>query len=371
MNYLKAFITSKIGQEISKGDDNYAYNLKDLNFAVSDGASTLFASNIFSRLLVDAFSINGEGLFSPDVSKKITSDWHQEVSQWVACQGNPWYLVNDLNDPKKWAGATFAGLKLFKGQDENIYWKSYCLGDAVLVFVPDEGKQPSLIYTTNLEDRNPKYSENIVFNNSPLLTSPFGLQQYWLKMWTSDSILLEKGTFLLMTDAIAEWFLASPVGTIADRFDKLIALNSQDDFLQFVNTERRVRLQNNFQPFHDDDVTLMIFHIDSIDSVIQGEDVKDYTDYDYRTQILIEDSKELQGRMKTVYDEKSTLKTEKGRLETENSTLKAEKGRLETENGMLKAEKGKLETENTTLKAKNNSSNLLNDVGGTKKTKKK
>ena len=53
MNYLKAFITSKIGQEISKGDDNYAYNLKDLNFAVSDGASTLFASNIFSRLLLN------------------------------------------------------------------------------------------------------------------------------------------------------------------------------------------------------------------------------------------------------------------------------------------------------------------------------
>lgn len=267
-NSIKSFITAKIGSPMSLCDDHYAYNLEKLRFAISDGASCNLASRIYSRLLVDNFASYGTLLFSENVCTSMRNIWREETRKNIQHLGDPYYLVNQFNNPIAGrAQATFVGLEFFCDNNSDIVWKSYVIGDSVLIFVPKGTKIPQLLFTTNKKDKDESFVDSIVFDNSPLTAHPYDENSWTKLIWESCEHKVEEGTFLMMTDALAEWFISSPHDSIENKFSRLIGIDNQEEFDDFINEERARKLDDNTSPLHDDDVTLIVLNIESTEEI--------------------------------------------------------------------------------------------------------
>lgn len=290
-NSIKSFITAKIGSPMSLCDDHYAYNLEELRFAISDGASCNLASRIYSRLLVDNFATYGTFLFSENVCKSMCNIWREETLKNIQHLGNPYYLVNLFNNPVAGrAQATFVGLEFSYNNNSDLVWRSYVIGDSVLIFVPKGTKIPQLLFTTNKKDKDESFADSIVFDNSPLTAHPYDESSWTKLIWESCEHKAEEGTFLMMTDALAEWFISSPHDSIENKFSRLIGIDNQEEFEDFINEERERKLDDNTSPLHDDDVTLIVLNIESLEEIRKRGTIKSVSS-NYR-HIIEQDSKD-------------------------------------------------------------------------------
>lgn len=319
-NSIKSFITAKIGSPMSLCDDHYAYNLENLRFAISDGASCNLASRIYSRLLVDNFASDGRNLFSDNVCISMRNDWREETRKNIQHLGNPYYLVNLFNNPVDGrAQATFVGLEFYQNEKAELVWKSYVIGDSVLIFVPKGTKKPQLLFTTNKKDKDESYTNSIVFDNSPLTAHPYDETSWTKLIWESFEHKVEEGTFLMMTDALAEWFISSPHDCIENKFTKLAEINSQEEFEEFVKEERSRKLEDNTSPLHDDDVTLIVLNLNNIENIQERGTFETIFSRNYRHKIELDSKDDLYSRM---LEEVSNQKKKNEILTKENNEIK-------------------------------------------------
>lgn len=291
-NFIKSFITAKIGSPMSLCDDHYAYNLDKLKFAISDGASCNLASRIYSRLLVDNFYEHGANMFTDDICNKMCDIWRTETDQMINLLGNP-YFLRGMFDSRKEAAATFVGMEITKDSNNNVIWNSYVIGDSVLIFIPKGKLTPSILFTTNKKERLPNYTDKVVFDNSPLAAHPYNSQTWRNQVWNSEKMFLLEGTYLFMTDALAEWFIVSKHDSVENKFKQIISLESYEDFIFFIKDERNRKMEDNSSPLHDDDVTLLILNIDDTSTIFNRGSISELVRENYRYKLEQETKQEI------------------------------------------------------------------------------
>jgi hypothetical protein len=188
----QAFHLARRGHSSDEYEDAYAANPEAGRFAIADGAAESSYAGLWARLLVDGFAqpsaevdLNGCWL------KKLQQDWAAEVD------GHPlaWYAEVKREEG---AFATLLGLVVRDPASEGGAWYAQAVGDSCLFQVrggclieafplthgADFGNHPGLIGS-----RAPPQSQRP--------PTPQDRHGNWL---AGDQ-------FLLMTDALAQWFL--------------------------------------------------------------------------------------------------------------------------------------------------------------------
>ena len=99
-----------------------------------------------------------------------------------------------------------------------------------------------------------------------------------------------------MTDGLAEWILRQDNGKIEEKFDSLMNLHTQKDFLLYIENIRS-------KGAHNDDMTLMKVYIDSL---TLSFDEATSNIYDYRKEAYMIEEEEFKNRQSA----KSQMETE-------------------------------------------------------------
>lgn len=215
---IKGFITCKSAEQYIDCADNYAVNKSSHRFSVSDGVSKSFFPKVWSEILVTQF-VERTDLKENELIKVCQEEWQKRIDEIVSLPDTKWFTKSQYNrkDP---ALATFVGLQFLEKEKK---WSASALGDSFLFFVPNGFKD----YQKELVKLSSK-TEPIVFDNFPdYLTSIGGSHKGRAKEKSGN---LRNGTFYLMTDALAEWFIKEGENAIG----KITVWKSQADFERFI-----------------------------------------------------------------------------------------------------------------------------------------
>lgn len=238
---IKGYITSKESELFYDCADRFAYNKEQHKFAISDGVSKAFFPKIWADILVSNW-VKNQWDSDEQFIESCQTEWLKQVTEIVEKPDVKWFTKNAFN--RKEAGlATFVGLHFFEDKKE-WRWKANALGDSFLFFVPNDFKD----FETEVIRLSSK-EEPIKFDNFPDYLSSIGDNHKGKKNTKEE--LLSEGTFYLMTDALAEWFITEKENAIG----KIDVWQNQKDFERFVNEER---LNNKLG---NDDSAILIIEI--------------------------------------------------------------------------------------------------------------
>ena len=254
MNRVECFITAHIGDNINECDDNFAVNIANNSFAVADGSSSDFFSNIYARLLADTFVAEDKKMFAEERIKEINLTWRNQVQQKLSdagCKpGSFPYVRFQKMDP---GCSTLIGLHLYESNAE-LKYRCSGLGDSVLFFIPKGEKVPSLQFSSY---SNEQYTldQSVEFGYVPVISRSYSTT--WIEDIKEVERVLQEGVFYLMTDGLAEWILRRDNGEISEKFEILYNIHSQKDFLLYIDDIRS-------KGAHNDDMTLMKVYIEDL-----------------------------------------------------------------------------------------------------------
>ncbi|MGZ4089178.1 MAG: hypothetical protein ACXVNM_07085 [Bacteroidia bacterium] len=233
---IKGFITHKTAERYMDCFDRLGVNASTNKFAVSDGVSKSFFPGVWAELLVDFF-INNEGRINlADIGsyRTIQKEWVSRVSEIVNKPEQKFFVRNFFIQGRP-AAATFVGLNFFKEKDIQK-WEALALGDSFLFFVPEESNNISDDFqnVTVLSSKR-----DFEFNNFPDFFDSRNLTNKGkIKQRKHD---LKAGTFYLMTDALAEWFISEKQNAI----NEIAKWKTQELFEEGVQRLRKLNLQND------------------------------------------------------------------------------------------------------------------------------
>lgn len=285
---IKGYIAPKEKELFEDCADRYAYNeTKGYNkFAISDGVSRSFFPEIWADTLVRNW-VESKDFDESTFIENCQKDWLQNVTQIVSKSETKWFTKNAFK--RKEAGlATFVSLQFFEKKDI-WFWRASALGDSFLFFVPLNFKN----FKTDVIKLSSK-SEPIEFDNFPDYLISIGNKHKGEKQ--SEEQPLSEGTFFLMTDALAEWFINERENAIS----KTEAWKDQTDFERFLNEERQSNLGN-------DDSAILIIKVE--------DDNKDDLSYDLETSNISNINELIEKQQKEI--EAEALKNQENNLETE------------------------------------------------------
>jgi len=215
---IKGFITCKSAEQYIDCADNYAVDKSSHRFSVSDGVSKSFFPKVWSEILVTQF-VERTDLKENELIKVCQEEWQKRIDKIVSLPDTKWFTKSQYNrkDP---ALATFVGLQFFEKEKK---WSASALGDSFLFFVPMGYKD----YQKELVKLSSKV-EPIEFDNFPDYLTSIGDSHKGRPKEKSGN--LKNGTFYLMTDALAEWFIKDGENAIG----KIKVWKSQADFEIFI-----------------------------------------------------------------------------------------------------------------------------------------
>lgn len=218
-------------------------------YAVADGATMSAFSGKWARLLVDEFVEPG---FKSSIralrsrANKLQRVWQE----WVDHQDLPWYAAEKA---RFGALSTFLGLHLHKQgpfSASSGRWTAIAIGDSCLFQIrgvnlltafplsraEEFGQHPRLLSTRSLANR---------WNSNTVRTAPPG------EWFVGD-------TFLLMTDALAEWFLKR-----YERADKQMEPweELRRCWVTYENWTQWLDEQRTLGELRNDDVTLLVIEV--------------------------------------------------------------------------------------------------------------
>jgi Protein phosphatase 2C len=191
----RSFTLVKDGNAPEEYEDALAGNPRSGRFAVADGASESSFAGLWAKLLVEGFVASG--------GRRTTVDWITPLQERWAQQVDP-LALDWFGEDKRLAGAyaTFLGLSFKKPTDGSREgrWKALAVGDACIFQV----RESSLLTAFPV-------SAAADFGNRPsLLCSRSGVSEQ-AQRWSRAQEKIDKwqpgDRFLLMTDALAQWFL--------------------------------------------------------------------------------------------------------------------------------------------------------------------
>jgi hypothetical protein len=233
------------GHASTETEDAWALSVERGRFAVADGATESFQSGLWARLLVNDFvRLSERQLDWVEWLTPLQAAWADqasranglEVGEHGGANGLPWYL--EARVAQQGAFAAFLGLVVEEGG-----WHALAVGDSCLFQV--RGNRLVLAFPL---------TRSADFNSNPWLigsrTSPASVPVHHGVRLEGDS---QPGDRLfLMTDALAQWFLAEHEagGQPWQSLDEVLA-GPRQEFTGWVEHARRTgRLRN-------DDVTVV------------------------------------------------------------------------------------------------------------------
>ncbi|MFK8303588.1 hypothetical protein ACI75Y_11850 [Capnocytophaga stomatis] len=236
---IKGFVTNKKSELYSDCADSYAFDTERHRFAVSDGVSISFFSEIWSQILVDNY-VKGTSWVDSEFINKCQKEWQQNIDEIVQLPNVKWFVKTKYSK-KEFAAATFIGLAFLQNENK---WIAQFIGDSFLFFVPKYCADFQCVL---------KYpnKRDFVFDNYPdYLASIENNQRGELCMSVEEKI--KEGTFFLMTDAVSEWFISELKKDVRKAVDSLLEIENQEDFLKIIQERRDENLLKN------DDSTVLI-----------------------------------------------------------------------------------------------------------------
>lgn len=234
---IKGFITSKKSELYSECADNYAINIEYNKFSISDGVSKSFFPKIWSDILVNKY-VNQKDWKNEEFITESQKDWQSQIDEIVAQPEVKWH-IRTLYNRRTPALATFVGLQFLESDQK---WIAQALGDSFLFFIPKG--------STEIEIKLSTKPEPIAFDNFPDYLSSIGSSHKGEKKAIKGKKIKE-GTFYLMTDALAEWFLLNT----EQAKQTLDNIKTQEQYLETIANER------NANRLNDDDSAVLILEL--------------------------------------------------------------------------------------------------------------
>jgi hypothetical protein len=238
--HYSALYVPKAGSSVEQYEDSFSRSADSSVVAVSDGAGSAFESRRWARMLTESF------VQSPPLGMDSQGilDWSSQVAKWWS-ESIPWKQLNYFEMEKastEGSAATLVGLRFHESMPGSGTWQCIALGDSCVFQVSggrlvdaipisksaDFGTRPPLFYTNRAQTER-DLSRLVTVDN---------------KQWTAGD------EFLLLTDAIAEWFLRE-AECGREPWTTLAALN-EESFGSFVDEQRFRDL------LHNDDVTVVL-----------------------------------------------------------------------------------------------------------------
>jgi len=182
-----AWWAPKSGHAANEYEDAYAVQPESCRFAVADGASEASFAKQWAELLVAAFVQEPPGVAQ-------LHDWISPLqAAWVEThkgKATAWYAEEKARDG---AFSSLLGLTI-----EGDRWRALAVGDSCL-FVVRSGKVLRAFPLERAEQ----------FNNRPVLLSSVARanRHVWQEVVAEEGELVGSDRILLMTDALAQWFL--------------------------------------------------------------------------------------------------------------------------------------------------------------------
>ncbi|MBB6682281.1 hypothetical protein H4O20_12580 [Aequorivita sp. 609] len=239
---LKGFITSKESELYSDCADHYAFSTENLKFAISDGVSRSFFPKFWSRILVERY-VEKDTWKEEDFILSSQEHWQNKVDEIVKSPDTMYFTRNAYN--RKTPGlATFVGLQFLPKEKK---WIAQALGDSFLFFVPKDCQD----FDKDAIKLSSK-DEPFVFDNYPDYLSSIGDSHKGNSRKIKGQELRD-GTFYLMTDALAEWFLQGK--GIENAITTIENIKNQEQFLETIDNERKANR------LHNDDSALLIIEV--------------------------------------------------------------------------------------------------------------
>lgn len=234
---IKGFITSKKSELYSDCADNYAINIEHNKFSISDGVSKSFFPKIWSDILTNKY-VNQKDWKDEEFIIESQKEWQSKIDEIVNQPETKWFTKSQYNrkDP---ALATFVGLQFIESEQK---WIAQALGDSFLFFIPKDSNKIKVQLSSK--------SEPIVFDNFPDYLSSIGNSHKGEKKSIRGE-KIENGTFYLMTDALAEWFLQNT----EQAKQALDNIKTKEQYLETIENER------NANRLNDDDSAVLIIEV--------------------------------------------------------------------------------------------------------------
>ena len=228
------YLTQKSGSARNECEDALAFNSTKRIFAVADGATEAFDSRYWARLLVRSWMANAEtrdkGTFF-QMAQRLGERAHQ---RWENAK-LPWYA-----EEKARAGsyAAFVGIA-FEPQKSGFAWRALAIGDSCLLQV----RSRKLIRALPL-------SKPEEFGYRPLLlpSKVSALPAIEEQLTEHEGDAKHGDIFLLLSDAVASWFLAGQaVGAPSiENFQSLLAEENTAELDELIAEQRELgRMRND------------------------------------------------------------------------------------------------------------------------------
>ncbi|MDQ0871580.1 hypothetical protein QFZ77_000239 [Paenibacillus sp. V4I3] len=225
-----------VGSSIFVNKDTAYYR-----FAIADGASESSFSDIWANLLASGYC-NGK-FESKHIDKsvsKLSKAWKRKLN----AKNLPWYAEEKL---KSGAFSTLAGITFRLTDASSAGFDAVAIGDSCIFQVRGD-KIIAFFPLSSIDD----------FHNRPVLISSNTVNNIHLKMfvkkWTGTAQTGD--TFLLMTDALACWTLTR-YEEDASVIKKIQGLAGEHDFINLVQSERKLICRDGGFYLRNDDVTLI------------------------------------------------------------------------------------------------------------------
>ncbi len=247
---VRGFIYHKAKESYNDCNDRYKANFKTNRFAISDGVSSSFLSGIWAELLVDEFTTQAGHINTnqPLSLHKIQHQWAEEVDKLANKDGQKWF-VKKFQKGRRSAAATFAGLHFYY-EDRTPYWDAIALGDTFLFYIPSTADQSGENKKELFHYDSLPLKDGFIFNDFPKYLDSISKEPQGVYC-SSLRNTLNPGTFLLMTDALAEWFISNDTKALK----QLKKWTSQEIFVKEITKLRARKNINN------DDYSLVIIEL--------------------------------------------------------------------------------------------------------------
>ncbi|SDG00634.1 protein phosphatase 2C domain-containing protein [Terriglobus roseus] len=236
---VSQFLLPKAGSLASECEDAAALSLKQGRFCVADGATEAYDSRRWARLLTKCWAASSHLLTREEFEPWLSALGDRLERRWTR-RALPWYAEEKARGG---AFAAFVGIA-FIPSEKYLAWQAVALGDSCLVHLRNRTIVNAL-----------PISEPEAFGYHPtLIPSKLHRQQGIGEQLTVRSgKVASHDTFLLLTDAIAAWYLRMSLDDSPRVHDLAQLLDSRDTlgFVNFIEQERdQKRLRN-------DDVAIM------------------------------------------------------------------------------------------------------------------
>jgi Protein phosphatase 2C len=230
------------GHSVEECQDASAANADRGRFAVADGASESPHAALWASLLVDAFVRSPDtGLGCENWLPAVQQHWAASVTPGPEQQPLPWYLEAGV---KQGAFATFLGLVVTPDPNAsgNLWlWEALAVGDSCVF----QTRGDILLQAFPV-------ARSVDFDNTPWLVCSRGSPRQWGDV--RQGVGRPNDRLWLMTDALAQWFLAQaerggqPWRPIDELFHQPDAETVFSDWIGDLRRSRQLR---------NDDVTLL------------------------------------------------------------------------------------------------------------------